>query len=69
MNEPAKLRVAFLPHASAKVIVEIYEDGTVRRIKRPKSTAAMDDRRKRYADRWRGIWGGRMLLGSRSLAT
>jgi hypothetical protein len=60
MSAPAKtLRIAYTEHAFAKTIIEEYSDGTVRVVPKPKSTAAMDRKRKRYGSRWRSVksWG------------
>jgi hypothetical protein len=56
VNEPQpKLRIAYTEHAFAKTIIEEYDDGTVCVVPKPKSTAAMDRKRKKYGSRWRSV--------------
>jgi hypothetical protein len=50
-----KLRIAYLETRWAQQIIEEYSDGSMRKVRRPKSVQAMDAKRKRYGASWRGI--------------
>jgi hypothetical protein len=49
------LRIAYMPHSASTVIFEEYTDGSIRKVRRPKSVEAMDRKRKKYGRAWRSV--------------
>jgi len=53
--QPKTLRIAYMVHARSKSIIEEFSDGSSRRVRKPRSTAAMDRKRKNYGSAWRAV--------------
>jgi hypothetical protein len=64
MSAPT-LRIAYWEHSKAKVIYEEWSDGSVRKIRRPKSVEKMDRLRRKYGAAWRAIRPVRFLAAWR----